>query len=139
MIHSIPSADNGSRPYISPRPNAANASFAIWTFSCTLIGSSISLTQMNPCDVIMSLCQRRMTLFSIHVETVLAGEITDGQLKIGQQLPTRNNPASRRREWDAADSRRERQGVKVNLNVPRQVTANFTACSRRQSLTRCRL
>src|ERR1700722_20762739 len=37
MIHSISSADNASRPCLSPRPIAAKKPFTIWTFSWMLI------------------------------------------------------------------------------------------------------
>src|SRR5580658_2628089 len=37
MIHSISSADNASRPCISPRPIPAKKSFTIWTFFSMLI------------------------------------------------------------------------------------------------------
>jgi hypothetical protein len=47
-IHSTSSADNASRPCLSPRPTAANASFTIWTFSCVLIEVSIPLHPIVP-------------------------------------------------------------------------------------------
>ena len=48
------------------------------------------------CDVIMSSCQRRMTLYSTHAsETVLAGEIIAGDLKVGNQLPTEDSLIAR--------------------------------------------
>jgi GntR family transcriptional regulator len=44
--------------------------------------------KVNLYDVIMSLCQRRATLFIYaRIETVLVGETTDGDLKVGDQLP----------------------------------------------------
>src|SRR6202051_2801685 len=42
MIHSISSADNASKPFLSRRPSAAKKSFTIWTFSCVLIEISPS-------------------------------------------------------------------------------------------------
>ena len=51
---------------------------------------------MNPYDVIMSSCHRRMTLYLYAgVESVLAGEITDRDLKVGDQLPTEDSLIAR--------------------------------------------
>src|SRR6202140_360976 len=52
MIHSISSADNASRPCLSPRPIAAKKSFTIWTFSCVLIEISPFLLHRIVSDLI---------------------------------------------------------------------------------------
>src|SRR3984957_8006585 len=70
MIHSIFSADNASKPFLSRRPSAARKSFTVWTFSCVLIEiSPFPLHRIAPVEI----CDHDS---SVELDQVLKDQLT---------------------------------------------------------------